>query len=1270
SMLTVNGEEERVKQEKDPRRIARKYQIDLCKKALQENVIIYLGTGCGKTHIAILLMYEMGHLFKRPQKDVCIFLAPTVALVQQQAKVIQDSLDFKVANICGNIPNSKSHKAWEKQLEDHEIFVMTPQILLFCLSHCFIRIEHIALLIFDECHYAQLGSNHPYAEIMKIFYKPDALKLPRIFGMTASPKLGKVICNINVYCVEDTKELEKFVKCPKVNVYYYSSSSSDSCSPQLTYIRRLEEIKLQSISCLQIKSLDRNILRSTKKLLQRLHSSLIFCLESLGLWGALQASYNYLRGGGDRYGNEPVEEEDKWGSPICGDELCSKYLHGAASFLASDCSGDGIQGDLSSVEVLKEPYFSRKLLKLVEILSNFRSQPNMKCIIFVNRKATARALSYIIQNLKVLSSWKCGYLLGVHSGYMSQKSTSLVLEKFQSGELNLLVATKVGEEGLDIHTCCLVIRFDLPETISSFIQSRGRARMPQSEYAFLVDSANPQEIELIEHFRKDEDQMNEEILLSKFTVPVSNFKDKAYKVESTGAIIGDVSSVSLLHHYCSKLPHDEYFNPKPSFFYYEDGDGMVCNIIFPANAPLHQINGSPQESNEAAKKDACLEACKALHQIGALTDYLLPEGDDILEEDSTVKLLNSDETQAELHEMLVPAALRMPWKDVENSVCFSSYCIKLCPDPADRIYRSFGLFLKEPLPEEACRMKLDLCLDQGRSVRAEIVPSGVVKFDKDEIAAAEVFQKISLGVILNRNAFIPDHVSLESSDACEPKTSTFYLLLPVIEHENGTVSVDWKCLKKFMSSPILELPGSHVEEISNPKSHLHLRNGCKSEEDVIGSLGYVPEKDAFFFISDVLHEKNGYGLCDDDSKSYVEYYAAKFGIHLVHPNQPLLKVKQVFNLDNLLRKKNLSGKWRAKEEHFTALPPEICQLKVVGFSKDIGSSLSLLPSILHRLESLLVAIELKDKLIASFPEGKEVTADHVLEAITTDRCGEQFSLERFEVLGDSFLKFAVTRQLFLKHGALDEGQLSIKRTNIVNNLNLQRLARKKNLQVYVRDQSLDPRHFFAFGHRCPISCNKETEDNIHLDPHENRTSRYSEIRCTKCHQWLYPKTIADMVEALMGAFIVDSGFKAASSFLKWIGIDVEFSCSQIEDICSSSNPFLSLYDENDVNALEDILKYRFRHKGLLIQAFVHPSFHKDFAGCYQRLEFLGDAVLDYLITSYMYSMFPNLKPGPLTELRSLFVNNNSFADVATRWSLQKFLMSGSDVLRDSLAKYV
>jgi len=49
-----------------------------------------------------------------------------------------------------------------------QVLVMTPQVLLRSLCHCFIRMEMIALLIFDECHYAQIESNHPYAEIMKV----------------------------------------------------------------------------------------------------------------------------------------------------------------------------------------------------------------------------------------------------------------------------------------------------------------------------------------------------------------------------------------------------------------------------------------------------------------------------------------------------------------------------------------------------------------------------------------------------------------------------------------------------------------------------------------------------------------------------------------------------------------------------------------------------------------------------------------------------------------------------------------------------------------------------------------------------------------------------------------------------------------------------------------------------------------------------------------------------------------------------------------------
>ena len=49
-----------------------------------------------------------------------------------------------------------------------QVLVMTPQILVHCLCHCLIKMDSIALLIFDECHHAQVKSNHPYAEIMRV----------------------------------------------------------------------------------------------------------------------------------------------------------------------------------------------------------------------------------------------------------------------------------------------------------------------------------------------------------------------------------------------------------------------------------------------------------------------------------------------------------------------------------------------------------------------------------------------------------------------------------------------------------------------------------------------------------------------------------------------------------------------------------------------------------------------------------------------------------------------------------------------------------------------------------------------------------------------------------------------------------------------------------------------------------------------------------------------------------------------------------------------
>jgi endoribonuclease Dicer len=162
-------------------------------------------------------------------------------------------------------------------------------------------------------------------------------------------------------------------------------------------------------------------------------------------------------------------------------------------------------------------------------------------------------------------------------------------------------------------------------------------------------------------------------------------------------------------------------------------------------------------------------------------------------------------------------------------------------------------------------------------------------------------------------------------------------------------------------------------------------------------------------------------------------------------------------------------------------------------------------------------------------------------------------------------------------------------------------------QVFIRDQAFDPLRFYALGRPCPTVCTKENEDNIHLgltSVEDKSSASATDIRCNKNHHWLYRKTIADVVEALVGAFIVDSGFKAAIAFLAWIGIEVNFEASQLVNICTASVGYFPLSAEVDIPSLEGKLGHHFVHKGLLLQAFVHPSYNKHGGGCYQVSTFL------------------------------------------------------------------
>lgn len=96
--------------------------------------------------------------------------------------------------------------------------------------------------------------------------------------------------------------------------------------------------------------------------------------------------------------------------------------------------------------------------------------------------------------------------------------------------------------------------------------------------------------------------------------------------------------------------------------------------------------------------------------------------------------------------------------------------------------------------------------------------------------------------------------------------------------------------------------------------------------------------------------------------------------------------------------------------------------------------------------------------------------------------------------------------------------------------------------------------------------------------------------------------------------------------------------------------------------LEQIIGYTFRNKKLLKQALTHSSYANEKKlgklGCNERLEFLGDAVLELVSSDVLYAKFPKIPEGELTKKRASLVCEPSLAYCARQFDLPKYLLLG------------
>ena len=129
----------------------RSYQDEMLEESLRRNVIVAMDTGSGKTYIAVA---RIAAELERDGSDKRVwFLAPTVALCQQQAVVIQEQLpayQTKVLTGADGVEFWGEQEMWDAVLMNVSVVVSTHAVLRDALTHGFVRMESLSLIVYDE----------------------------------------------------------------------------------------------------------------------------------------------------------------------------------------------------------------------------------------------------------------------------------------------------------------------------------------------------------------------------------------------------------------------------------------------------------------------------------------------------------------------------------------------------------------------------------------------------------------------------------------------------------------------------------------------------------------------------------------------------------------------------------------------------------------------------------------------------------------------------------------------------------------------------------------------------------------------------------------------------------------------------------------------------------------------------------------------------------------------------------------------------------------
>ncbi|KAI9509470.1 P-loop containing nucleoside triphosphate hydrolase protein [Russula earlei] len=1287
----------------------RGYQQEMLNESMRRNIIVALETGAGKTHIAVL---RMKRETENESRKVSWFLAPTVALAWQQQAVIAEHLPVVVGFVSGaNEPDQWTDtELWRRLLNTHRVIVSTPNVLLNALRHGYIHLgRDIGLLVFDEAHHAADG--HAYNRVMREFYDVlphrfispvDEIMRPVILGLTASPIFGgdaerglrrvsrfssrrKLEHNLDsTICAPllFRKELEGFVHRPRVEYVIYAGPEyrlidTLPSTPPSSSLRSLKKV----VASMNIEEDPWVIERRAE--LRRYDPGPRRNLIEQRLSRALDKRDTFTHKGlrdFERAADDICSDLGEWATDWYIQQVCKQAIREGTTFpefsFRSESGRKYLLGHLERIEIAPVPdtdpedivrRSSDKVEKLVDVLLKEKAffeglEMDYRGLVCVTRRDAVLALTEIlVRHPRTAHVFSVGSLLGESANSkrhsflditrcLLRQTANKTCADFRIGDLNLIVATAVAEEGLDIPACCNVVRWNLPDNMVSWAQSRGRARQERSSFVLMFSDTLTFAPTLLQ-WEERENEMTRLYNATKGLQGIRTDKENRtmddedermrFRVEQTGAVLTGDSAIEHIFHFCSILPYSSLVHHSPLFDidppdypleWHANGRQRAayagpygCTITLPRLIPAQLRTFSTPRihpSKVSARRNVAFQAYLALYENKLLNRHLLPFKEPEL--NSEVRMLLKE---VERREGTALVSWQMdPWRVSSGSDGVAdkrwwSTILEVEGLPPLRMLTQVAIpsFQNDGFPIIHTRE----CIPFRVRIRCE--QTLIVTGDNDGILArAKEF---------TRRLFWPMYSSRMKWD----QTDFLHLFIPV--DESPTV---WDERRALGSDPCSSTPGEHTLFV--PFSRFESRYGHVDNIFLVSGTGLAGKFYQF------IRTRNT-PVSEEEKADIVRRYVRRGdddGAAKLKITYPLIEARPFVNRNFLKPLPHDSEGIRAVSQSAVLLLKDLTQVALIS-SHEAQYALWL-PSVIRHLQMTSTVSSMRETLFGGTVLA-EMPMDLLLTAITMPVAQESSHYQRLETLGDTTLKYVVSIQLLAAHPLWHEGYLARRKDHVVSNANLANMAIHRKLYKWIIRDCFVPKRWKPTRTSDPTALFFEETS---LSPPDTSGMPEKQKRRASVARNLSTKVLADVVEALIGAAYLHGGFTLGIECMKVFGLGLSWNALPgcLEDMYSRT-PDIDRYP-SQITVVESILGYTFRRKAIVVEALTHASLQSDLAlVSYERMEFLGDAVLDMLVTDYLYrAPGRDYGPGLIHMIKAAVVNAHFLAMLCLRASTE------------------